>query len=201
MEAFVVDNHAVEDLANARRARSRRRGGQVANNASPTVASARWWSPARICQLIAVLVALGSGLFVAYAPLGMEAGGSATTTTDGGVTWTSAQVPDAATLDFRAVVAFSAAEAFLMSAGPSDQSRIYHTSDGGKNWVLQFTNTNPKAFFDSMAFWDSKHGIVLGDPIPDESGKLKFEVLLTDDGQTWKQIPPTQLPEAMEGEG
>src|SRR5579871_4326452 len=52
-----------------------------------------------------------------------------------------------------------------------------------------------------MAFWDAKHGIVLGDPIPDESGKLKFEILITDDGQTWQPIPPSQLPEAVQGEG
>ena len=89
-------------------------------------------------------------------------------TIDGGTLWTPAQVADAATLDFRAVVAFSADEAFLMSAGSGDQSRIYHTSDAGKSWQLQFTNKNPKGFFDSMAFWDSGHGIVLGDPIPDE---------------------------------
>ncbi len=122
-------------------------------------------------------------------------------TLDGGRTWTPAQVPDAASLDFRAVVAFSADEAFLMSAGPADQSRIYHTSDGGQHWVLQFTNTNPKAFFDSMAFWDPKHGIVLGDPIPDEAGKLKFELLETEDGKNWRPIPGAGLPEALEGEG
>lgn len=122
-------------------------------------------------------------------------------TVDGGVTWTPAQIPDATALDFRAVVAFSADEAFLMSAGPGNQSRIYHTSDGGQHWQLQFSNTNPRGFFDSMAFWDAKHGIVLGDPIPDESGKLKFELLLTDDGQTWQPIPSAQLPEAEQGEG
>lgn len=122
-------------------------------------------------------------------------------TTDGGRTWTPAQVPDAAALDFRAVVAFSADEAFLMSAGPGDQSRIYHTVDGGKHWQRQFTNQNPKGFFDSMAFWDATHGIVLGDPIPDQNGKLRFELLETEEGQTWHQIPSSQLPEAIEGEG
>jgi len=122
-------------------------------------------------------------------------------TTDGGSTWTPAQVPDAANLDFRAVIAFSADEAFLMSAGPGDQSRIYHTTDTGQHWDLQFTNTNPKGFFDSMVFWDSKRGIVLGDPVPDEKGQLKFELLMTDDGKTWQQVPPQQLPPAMEGEG
>jgi photosystem II stability/assembly factor-like uncharacterized protein len=122
-------------------------------------------------------------------------------TMDGGRTWIPAQVPDAGALDFRAVVAFSSDEAFLMSAGPGEQSRIYHTSNGGVRWELQFTNTNPKGFFDSMIFWDAKHGVVLGDPIPDESGKLKFEVLLTDDGQNWRAVPAAGLPDAMEGEG
>ena len=122
-------------------------------------------------------------------------------TTDAGRTWQPAQVPGAAMLDFRAVVAFSADEAFLMSAGLGDQSRIYHTSDAGQHWSLQFTATNPKAFFDSMAFWDPTHGIVLGDPIPDESGKLKFNLLLTDDGRTWHALPTAQLPPAKEGEG
>jgi len=122
-------------------------------------------------------------------------------TTDGGQTWIPAQVPDATAVDFRAVVAFSTDEAFLMSAGPRDQSRIYHTSDAGQHWQLQFTNTNPKGFFDSMAFWDPKHGIVLGDPISDEKGKLKFELLATEDGESWHAVPPSQLPEALEGEG
>ena len=122
-------------------------------------------------------------------------------TVDGGRTWAPGQIPEAAQLDFRAVVAFSADEAFLMSAGPGEQSRIYHTTDGGQHWQLQFTNSNPKGFFDAMAFWNSKHGIVLGDPIPDEKGKLHFEVLETEDGQTWQPLLSAQMPEAVEGEG
>jgi len=122
-------------------------------------------------------------------------------TVDGGSAWTPARVPEAGGLDFRAVVAFSADEAFLMSAGPGGQSRIYHTGDAGRNWNLQFTNTNPHGFFDCMVFWDSRHGMVLGDPIPDASGKLKFEVLLTDDGQNWRPVPAAQLPVAIQGEG
>src|SRR5579863_6257687 len=122
-------------------------------------------------------------------------------TTDGGHAWISAQVPDAANLDFRGIVAFSADEAFLMSAGPGDQSRVYHTSDAGQHWRLQLTATNPRSFFDSIAFWDSTHGIVLGDPIPDETGQLKFQLLITTDGQTWTPLPTSQLPPASDGEG
>jgi len=121
-------------------------------------------------------------------------------TTDAGRTWTPAQLPGAEALDFRAVVAFSTDQAFLMSSGPGDQSRIYHTADAGRHWQLQFTSSNPKSFFDSMVFWDPTHGVVLGDPVPDEAGKLKFELLQTTDGQTWTHIPPSQLPPAVEGE-
>jgi len=122
-------------------------------------------------------------------------------TTDGGHSWKSAQVADATDLDFRAVAAFSADEAFLMSIGAGDQSRIYHTADAGQHWTMQYANDNPKGFFDSMVFWDTAHGIVIGDPVPDSSGRLKFELLLTEDGQHWHPLPPAQLPEAIPGEG
>ncbi len=121
-------------------------------------------------------------------------------TTDG-THWVAAKVPGAESLDFRGVVAFSADDAFLMSSGPGDQSRIYHTSDGGQHWQAQFTNSNPKGFFDSIVFWDAKHGLVLGDPIADESGKLKFELLATEDGQTWHALSSANLPSAAPGEG
>src|ERR1700724_4778051 len=50
-------------------------------------------------------------------------------TTDGGRTGTPEQVPEASMLDFRAVVAFSADDAFLMSAGPRAQSRVFHNNE------------------------------------------------------------------------
>src|ERR1700727_111966 len=71
----------------------------------------------------------------------------------------------------------------------------------GQHWHLQFTNSNPKAFFDSIAFWDPTRGVVLGDPITDESGQLKFQLLITTDGKTWTPIPSSPLPSALEGEG
>ena len=121
-------------------------------------------------------------------------------TTDGGISWQPAQVPGAGALDFRDVEAFTADLAYLLSAGPGEQSRIYKTINAGKSWTLQFTNQNPKGFFDCMAFWDENHGIAVGDPVTDNSGKLKFELIATDDGgKNWKPLP--NVPPAVEGEG
>jgi photosystem II stability/assembly factor-like uncharacterized protein len=117
-------------------------------------------------------------------------------TIDGGSSWTPATVPGAEGLDFRDVEAFSADEAYLLAAGPGDQSRIYKTSDAGKSWALQFENRDPKGFYDCLAFWDRTHGIALGDPV-----NGAFELLTTEDGVNWKALTPTSLPPAMEGEG
>jgi photosystem II stability/assembly factor-like uncharacterized protein len=123
-------------------------------------------------------------------------------TTDAGSSWQPAQVAGAEALDFRDVKAFSGDLAYLLSAGPGDQSRIYKTTDGGKTWTLQFTNKDPKGFFDCMAFWDRDHGIALGDPVADNSGKLRFELIATEDGgKNWKALPPDSIPPAVEGEG
>jgi photosystem II stability/assembly factor-like uncharacterized protein len=123
-------------------------------------------------------------------------------TTDGGGSWQAAQVAGAETLDFRDVEAFNADLAYLLSAGPGEQSRIYKTVDAGKTWALQFTNRDLTGFFDCMAFWDSNHGIAVGDPVADRSGKLAFELIATEDGgKNWKALSPDALPPALEGEG
>jgi len=98
-------------------------------------------------------------------------------------------------------LAFSADEAFLMSAGPGDQSRIYHTSDAGRPGNSNSPATIPNPSSTPSPSGIPLTGIVLGDPIPDEKGQLKFELLMTNDGQTWSPAPPAQLPPALEAEG
>jgi photosystem II stability/assembly factor-like uncharacterized protein len=121
---------------------------------------------------------------------------------DEGSTWATAQVPGAEALDFRDVEAFGATNAYLLAAGPGEQSRIYKTTDAGVHWTLQFTNANPDGFFDCMGFWDPDHGIAVGDPVKDPDGKLKFELIATvDGGKNWNPIPTTRLPPAITGEG
>lgn len=113
-------------------------------------------------------------------------------TNDGGKTWVAATVPGADKLDFRDVEAFGENTAYLMSAGPGEQSRIYKTTDRGKTWTLQFKNSEPGAFFDGMAFWDEKHGIALSDPVDG-----RFLLVATDDGgENWNPLPEKSQPTA-----
>src|SRR5207237_6799067 len=80
-------------------------------------------------------------------------------TTDGGATWTAAQVPGAEALDFRDVHALDARTAWLLSAGPGEKSRIYRTTDGGKSWALHFTNPDAEGVLDAPASSGAKRGL------------------------------------------
>lgn len=117
-------------------------------------------------------------------------------TLDGGLTWQAARVAGADTaLQFRDVYAVSADVAYLLSAGNGPASRIYKTTDGGRSWTLQFTNPDPRAFYDCMDFWDADRGIAVSDAV---EGKL---ILLAtrDGGAHWDH--PAIMPDAYEGEG
>ena len=124
-------------------------------------------------------------------------GGTYARTTDSGATWQSAVVPGAAQLDFRDVQAVDANTAYLLSIGPGEQSKIYKTTDGGHGWMLQFTNRNPKAFFDAFAFWDARNGIAMSDPVDGRFILIKT----TDGGATWKELPRENSRPALEGDG
>jgi len=117
-------------------------------------------------------------------------------TTDAGETWKEGTVPDAETLDFRDVEAFSANIAYLLSTGEGDKSTIYKTTDGGLNWKLQFKNSNRKAFFDAIAFWDVNTGVAISDPVDGAFILLRT----TDGGATWQELPREKLPAALPGE-
>jgi photosystem II stability/assembly factor-like uncharacterized protein len=114
-----------------------------------------------------------------------------------GESWEKVAVPGGGELDFRDVEALDAKTVLLLSAGTGGASRIYRSTDGGATWTLLHTNPDPAGFYDAIAFWDAKRGIVLGDPVDG-----RFVVRLTDDGgSTWRVPPPGAMPAAMPGEG
>jgi hypothetical protein len=123
--------------------------------------------------------------------------GTYATTIDGGASWHAAVVPGADSLQFRDVYALDERTAWLLAAGDGDRSRIYHTANGGQSWTLQFRNTEPRAFFDCLDFWDSRRGLAFSDAVDG-----RFVVLTTSDaGRTWTRVSDAALPPARTGEG
>jgi len=122
--------------------------------------------------------------------------GTVLRTIDSGKHWEKVGIAGAEALDFRDIEAFDENTAFALSAGPGEQSRIYKTTDGGRHWQLQFTNAEPKAFYDCLAFWDRNHGIALSDSVDG-----RFLLLSTSDGKTWSPLRSRELPAALANEG
>jgi photosystem II stability/assembly factor-like uncharacterized protein len=115
--------------------------------------------------------------------------------TDGGSSWQALAVT-ADQLDFRDVDAMDGNTAYILSIGNGPVSRIYKTTDAGASWQLQFKNEDPKAFYDSMSFWDATHGIAIGDSVEGQ-----FCILTTTNGRDWNRVPSSTLPRALENEG
>jgi photosystem II stability/assembly factor-like uncharacterized protein len=125
--------------------------------------------------------------------------GTVIRTVNGGKNWDVRQVAGAENQDFRGIRAFDAENAVIMSTGPAEKglATIYRTSDGGKTWTLAFAPETPGVFFDSIAFWDRKRGVVLSDPV--QGHFVMFHT--ANGGMAWTQIPPEKFPRALKGEG
>lgn len=115
-------------------------------------------------------------------------------TSDGGATWRALRIAGAEQLDFRDIDALDERTAYVLSIGPGEASRIYRTNDAGASWELQFTNHDPKAFFDAMAFASARRGFAFSDSVDG-----RHVLIETRDGRTWH--PVTGLPAARPGEG
>lgn len=122
-------------------------------------------------------------------------GGTFVVTTDGGNTWNSAVVPGVEALEFRDVFGVSDKIAYLMSIGNNTTDfRIYKTTDGGKNWNIEFTNQTVNAFYDCFAFWTPTRGITHSDSV-----NGVFPDIRTKNGTTWQSIS-ANMPPALSGE-
>jgi hypothetical protein len=116
---------------------------------------------------------------------------------DGGYLWqTCTPPPSAQDLDFRAIQAFDANTAIVMSSGKGDLSRLYKTTDGCQSWRLLFTNPDKEGFWDAISInapsqdalgnpLDHSHawGYLIGDPVDGT-----FTLFSTEDGgDTWRR--------------
>ena len=62
--------------------------------------------------------------------------------------------------------------------------------------TLVYKETHPKAFYDSMDFWNDEEGIAIGDPTAD----CMSIIITRDGGETWNKLSCDILPKAKEGE-
>jgi len=122
-------------------------------------------------------------------------GGTVIRTIDGGEKWDVITVPGAEKLDFRDIEAFDDKTAYILSIGNGESSRIYKTADGGKKWLLEFQNDDPKAFFDAIACWDRDHCIAMSDPVGGH-----FLTISTTDGKAWQSPVSNKNLSANDGE-
>ncbi|MGA9706585.1 MAG: YCF48-related protein [Candidatus Sulfotelmatobacter sp.] len=163
--------------------------------------SAPWWSvqaSGSDANLRGVSVVLDAGKNdrLQYVIWASGSDGVILRSVDEGSTWKQISVPNAGGLGFRDIEAFSADEAYVMSSGEGNKSRVYKTTDGGKTWKLQYSGTTPGLFLDSMACDSETHCVALSDPV-----NGKFVVLNTNDGEHWSELPSDKMPPALAKEG
>lgn len=115
---------------------------------------------------------------------------------DAGQSWQRLHVAGGDALDFRGIVVFNAATAYVMSSGEGEKSRIYKTTDGGETWNLQYTGSRKEVFLDSIACISETHCFALSDPVDG-----KFLLLSTTDGGHWNPAPNDKMPAALPAEG
>lgn len=100
---------------------------------------------------------------------------------------------DSPTLEFRSIAQTSS---FIFVANIGSPAYIYKINKADLSYEKVYTETNEKAFYDSMNFWNDQEGIAVGDPTED-----CLSVLITrDGGKTWKKTPCETLPKTVEGE-
>ena len=115
-------------------------------------------------------------------------------TLDSGKSWIWKQVPGYEKLDFRDIEAFSERNAIIVSAG--SPAVVLRTTNSGLTWKEVYRNDSPEIFLDGMDFWDSKNGMIYGDPI---NGKMQL-LKTSDSGLTWQNINDNLNVNLIEGE-
>ena len=110
-----------------------------------------------------------------------------TMTVNGGDEWTSGIVDNAEGLDFAMIVGVDENNAWaaMYQTEAGDPQGIYHTNDGGDNWVHQDTALFSAAgsFPNCVHFWDENEGWCQGDPVDGY-----FEMYTTTDAVSYTHL-------------
>jgi len=120
--------------------------------------------------------------------------GSVFLTTDGGIQWTQCTLEGYEDLDFRDIEALGPDTVLVMSAG--SPGVILRTTNRGRHWQEVYYDAHPEIFMNSLSFFNSRHGLVVGDPM---NGRI-FLLETWDGGLTWTELSDQQRPVPEEGE-
>ncbi|MBV7268620.1 WD40/YVTN/BNR-like repeat-containing protein [Winogradskyella luteola] len=77
--------------------------------------------------------------------------------------------------------------------GIGSPALVFKISDSLK---LVYKENHPKAFYDSIDFWNDQEGIAIGDPTED----CMSIIITRDGGETWNKLSCDDLPKSKEGE-
>ncbi|CAI8177484.1 MAG: Ycf48-like protein [Crocinitomicaceae bacterium] len=115
-------------------------------------------------------------------------------TNDFGKTWKENVIKyDTFNFEFRSI-SVTTNSVFIFSVG--SPALLFKIDKKTLNYKLVYKETEEKAFYDSMQFWDDENGIAVGDP----TANCMSIVLTKDGGNSWKKIACENLPLAVEGE-
>jgi photosystem II stability/assembly factor-like uncharacterized protein len=84
----------------------------------------------------------------------------------------------------------------LLAVSVGSPARLYKLNRKSNNPVLVYEENHPKAFYDSMEFWNDDEGIAIGDPTDD----CMSVIITRDGGNTWTKLSCDDLPKGKEGE-
>ena len=98
-------------------------------------------------------------------------------------------------MDFRDIEAFDENTAYILSIGTAKIRGFIKRRTAGKLGNCNLRTRIEKAFFDALAFWDSKNGMAMSDPVDG-----KYFLLKTTDGETWKPAETDKMANAKDGE-
>ena len=114
-------------------------------------------------------------------------------THNGGATW---QVQSIAGLENNYLLGVAATSSKIVHVFGynyvSGGGTVFRSTDGGATWQREAANAynDPASFPDDIKFFDSKNGVMFGDP---QDGY--FEIYTTSDGgDSWKRVPSNKVP-------
>ncbi|MEM6763837.1 MAG: oxidoreductase [Bacteroidota bacterium] len=121
-------------------------------------------------------------------------GGQFGFTEDGGATWQIDSIRlDSVIPEFRAI---RVVEDTILLMSVSSPALMFRSEDKGNNWTLTYREDHPACYYNSMAFWDHAHGMVVGDPTEN-----CLSILITHDaGKSWIKRSCENIPPLKEGE-